>query len=191
MLKKIIKIVLARIKSLPSIIKLYLLKIRYPTVNIGKGFLYKSVIITPQGGIITFADHCLIKNNVEVRSYLGGKIYFGNQCYINNNCTILGYKEITVGDNVFIGPNCVICDHDHDIMNHNNFVFSEIVIDDNVWIGANVTILKGVHIGENAVISAGSVITKDIPPNTIVIQKRNNTLIKIKQTENKGINYGE
>lgn len=48
----------------------------------------------------------------------------------------------------------------------------------NVWIGANVIILKGVTIGENSVVSAGSIITKDVPANTILVQKRTNTLIE-------------
>lgn len=57
------------------------------------------------------------------------------------------------------------------------YLTDSVTIKQNVWIGANVIILKGVTIYENSVVSAGSIVTKDVPANTILIQKRTNTLI--------------
>ena len=55
----------------------------------------------------------------------------------------------------------------------------DVTIGDHVWIGANVTILKGVTIGENSVIASGSIVTKDVPANTMFLQKRYTTLIDL------------
>ena len=136
-------------------------------------------IINPQHGKIILGNGCRFKNNVELRSASGGKIELGDSVYFNNNVTVLGYKDTKIGNNVFIGPNTVICDHDHDKQDHNKFVYGAINIKDGVWIGANVTILKGVTIGSGAIISAGSVVTKDVPDNTIFIQKKSCMLYSI------------
>ena len=77
-------------------------------------------------------------------------------------------KEITIGKGVTIGPNVVIYDHDHDMVNRGNLVCKSISIGDNTWIGAGSTILKGVSIGDNSVIAAGTIVTKDVPNNTLV-----------------------
>lgn len=89
--------------------------------------------------------------------------------------TLYASKCITIGNHVMIGANSAIIDTDFhpvyakvrdsaDMVNVSN---KEICIADNVWIGMNCTILKGVNIGKNSVVAAGSVVTKDIPPNSI------------------------
>ena len=84
-------------------------------------------------------------------------------------------RNITIGNGVTIGPNVCIYDHDHDIKNKGGCVLSDVKINDNTWIGSNVTILKGVTIGEHCVIGSGAIVTKDVPANTVLIQKRINT----------------
>jgi len=100
------------------------------------------------------------------------KISFGNHFYANAHCHFLG--EIIFGDNVMIGPKTVIWGRDHGIklgkpMTDQPHINLPIKIGNDVWIGANVTILKGVNIGDGAVIGAGSVVTKDVPDNSIVV----------------------
>lgn len=102
------------------------------------------------------------------------KIIVGNNVFINRNCTIVSHDEIVIKDGVTIGPNCCIYDHDHDLLNRGRFKTARICIGENVWLGANVLVMKGVHIGDNSVIGAGCVVTHDVPANTILIQKRNN-----------------
>ena len=98
-----------------------------------------------------------------------GKLKIGKYCFFNRNVSITCIESIQIGDHVQIGNNVVIVDHDHDYMNGNKgFISKDIIIDDNVWIGANSTILKGVHIGENSVIAAGSVVNRDVPPYSVV-----------------------
>lgn len=92
------------------------------------------------------------------------------QLEIKNNCGLSGvvincFKEIEIQDNVMIGANTLIMDgdwHHEDIRSGES---KKILIEKNAWIGVNVTILKGVIIGENSVIGAGSVVTKSIPAN--------------------------
>ena len=100
------------------------------------------------------------------------KIIIGNNFYMNAGCHILG--EITIGDDVMIGPKTVIWGRDHKLSRDKPMKMQEhnkqpIIIGSDIWIGANVTILKGVTIGNGAVIGAGSVVIKDIPEYAIVV----------------------
>ena len=76
------------------------------------------------------------------------------------------------------GENVLVYDHDHKIDNgkplRNEFILKDITIENDCWIGSNVVINKGVKIGRNSVVASGCVITKDVPPNTTIIQRRNN-----------------
>lgn len=83
---------------------------------------------------------------------------------------IVSHKLIEIENNVTIGPGTVIYDHDHN--GKGGFNSDSVKIESGVWIGANVVILKGVTIGANSVIAAGSVVNKDISPNTLFVQIR-------------------
>ena len=95
----------------------------------------------------------------------------GNNFYSNYNLIILDCNKVRIGNNVFIGPNCVISTANHPIdyktRNEGLEIALPIEIGNNVWIGANVTILSNVKIGDGTVIGAGSVVTKDIPSNVV------------------------
>lgn len=89
--------------------------------------------------------------------------------YINYNTKIYCFKEINVGENVAISENVIIRDSDnHSILSANHVKAKPINIGNHVWIGMNSTILKGVTIGDGAIVAAGAVVTKDVPPKTIV-----------------------
>lgn len=97
------------------------------------------------------------------------KLYLGSG-YINKNVTINCRHEIRIGNNVAIGPNVVIRDSDdHCIRNEGmqSIVHDKVCICDNVWIGTNSVILKGVTIGAGSVIAAGSIVTKNVPSNSL------------------------
>lgn len=101
-------------------------------------------------------------------------IHIGEHCGLSG-VTIMCAKRVVLGRNVALGANVIIYDNDMHAINpflrqydnDNNIVAQEVIIDDYVWVGANSIILKGVHIGRGAVIGAGSVVTKDVPPLTI------------------------
>lgn len=109
----------------------------------------------------------------------GGKLSISNRVFCNNNVSINCRKKIIIGSDVLFGENVTIYDHDHRYrhigvnVREQGFDLSEVIIGDNVWIGSNCIILKGVNIGSGSVIGAGSIINKDVPKNTLVLQKRN------------------
>lgn len=103
----------------------------------------------------------------------GYNIEIGENFYTNHNCVILDCAKVTIGDNVFIAPNCCFSTAGHPIdyaRRNAGLEFARpIVIGNHVWIGANVTILPGVTIGDYSVIGAGSVVNKDIPANVVAV----------------------
>lgn len=103
----------------------------------------------------------------------GYNIELGDNFYSNYNLIILDCAKVTIGDNVLIGPNVGIytAGHplDYEIRNQEYEYAFPIRIGNNVWIGGNVVINPGISIGDNAVIGAGSVVTKDIPSNVIAV----------------------
>lgn len=103
----------------------------------------------------------------------GYNISVGKNFYINHNCVILDCAPVTIGDNVWIGPNCGFYTAEHPVNAEERIKGPEsarpITIGNNVWIGGNVVILAGVTIGDNTTIGAGSVVTKDIPSNTVAV----------------------
>lgn len=100
----------------------------------------------------------------------GKPVTIGRGCFIQQCCTFFGRGGITIGNDVFIGPkvNLITINHDPDPDNRSATYGRPIVIEDKVWIGINATILPGVKIGYGAIIGAGSVVTKDVEPMTIV-----------------------
>lgn len=91
---------------------------------------------------------------------------------IGNNCgfsgTVIGCASyIKLGDNVRCGANTLITDSDWHIDDYRTGPNKDVIIEDNVWLGYGVKVLKGVHIGQNSLIGANSVVTKDIPANVI------------------------
>lgn len=111
----------------------------------------------------------------------GNNIYFGNHCEVNMNCTFLDDNKIVIGDHTLIAPNVQIYTAFHPTHAQDRFgepkpdgsfqfctgYTAPVIIGKYVWIGGGAIILPGVTIGDNVVIGAGSVVTKDIPSNTI------------------------
>lgn len=103
----------------------------------------------------------------------GYNIEIGDNFYANHNLIILDGAKVSIGNNVFIGPNCAIytAGHPTDISLRNQGLeyAYPISIGNNVWIGGGVTILPGINIGDNITIGAGSIVTTDIPSNSIAV----------------------
>lgn len=99
----------------------------------------------------------------------GTHIHLGSGTYINVNCNFIDDGEIFVGEKVMFGPAVTIATVGHPIKpDMRKYMYADpVTIENNCWIGANVTICPGVTIGENSVIGAGSVVTKDIPANVV------------------------
>lgn len=104
------------------------------------------------------ADVILFKNS---------KLQLGKNSFINSGCKIRCHKCITIGDDCAISHDFTIMDSNAHFLNGDDGT-SPVVIGSNVWIGTRVTVLSGVHIGDGAVIAAGAVVTKDVPPRCVV-----------------------
>ena len=107
--------------------------------------------------------HCDYGYNIEV----------GENFFANFNCVILDIGKVTIGNNVMFAPNVSIYTAGHPIhpdSRNSGYEYGiAVTIGDNVWVGGNVVINPDVHIGNNVVIGSGSVVTKDIPDNSIAV----------------------
>ncbi|MCH5142659.1 MAG: sugar O-acetyltransferase [Clostridiales bacterium] len=100
----------------------------------------------------------------------GKNIKLGKGVFINEGCCFQDQGGIEIGDNALIGQQVVIATLNHDLApdKRANMIPAPVKIGNNVWIGTHATILAGVTIGDNAVIAAGAVVTKDVPANSVV-----------------------
>ncbi|MNM60571.1 putative acetyltransferase [compost metagenome] len=99
----------------------------------------------------------------------GANIRLGKGIFINKSCMFVDLGGIELEDNVLIGPDVKILSVNHplDPENRRGVILKAVKIKRNAWLGAGVTVCPGVTIGENSVIGAGSVVTKDVPSNTV------------------------
>ncbi len=106
-------------------------------------------------------------------NWAGMNVHFGKGVYANFNLTIIDDTHVYVGDSVMFGPNVVLSTGSHpnnpELRKKGAQFNAVITIKDNAWIGANVCVMPGVTIGENSIIGAGSVVTKDVPDNVIAV----------------------
>lgn len=100
----------------------------------------------------------------------GKNMRIGKNVFFNTGCSFQDRGGITIGDNALIGMNVTIATLNHGLTleTRGTTYPAPVVIGDNVWIGSNATILGGVTIGENAVVAAGAVVSRDVPPNCVV-----------------------
>lgn len=100
----------------------------------------------------------------------GRHISIGKNIFINHACSFLDLGGITIEDNVLIGPkvNLISENHPIDPTQRKSLIGKPILIKKNAWIGAAATILPGITVGENSIVAAGAIVTKDVPDNCIV-----------------------
>lgn len=111
---------------------------------------------------------CGANVNFQNRARFGPSLRIGDNSGVGENCRI--GSDTIIGNNVMMAPDVIICTENHHYENesYDGFVKKGVVIDDNVWIGYRAIILPGVHIGRNAIVGAGAVVTKNVPANAIV-----------------------
>lgn len=119
------------------------------------------------------------QSNVHLVS-VGGELKIGERVYFNRNSMAICRKSIIIGNNVSIGPNVCIYDHDHKFgfsgIIKDEYNTGDIVIENNCWIGAGAIILRNTCIGMGSVIGAGTVVSGKIPSNSLVTSGRQLTI---------------
>lgn len=142
---------------------LYRKRIKLSPIN----SIRNKLIVNLKGrSVCNIGSFFMVDGPLYLKAESGGNINIGNRVFFNHNCSVTALGNVSIGDGCVIANNVVIVDHDHNIGESGvakGFVVADVNIDDNVWIGANATILKGVHIGKGAVIAAGAVVNKDVP----------------------------
>lgn len=131
-------------------------------------------IAVRRGGSMTIGEHLVTGADVFVAS--SGSLTIGDDVFLNDRTRIVAHERITIGDHVVIASGVSILDHDHRtdvrdghlVIERDEFVTAPITIGSNVWLGDKVTVLKGITIGDDVIVGANSVVTRDVEPGTIV-----------------------
>lgn len=105
---------------------------------------------------------------VRLECWAGARISIGNGTYLNRNTELIAANEIRIGRDCMVGWDVVIMDTDQHGMEGAVPAARPVIIGDRVWIGCRALILKGVHVGDGAVIGAGAIVTRDVPAGAIV-----------------------
>ena len=120
--------------------------------------------------VLRLNGYCNVFAGSSISICPDAELILGN-CLINNDCAIICTNRVEIGDRTDLAPDVLIRDDDgHFLIDENGdrkCNTKPVRIGNNCWIGSRVTILKGVTIGDNSVIAAGSVVTKDVPPNCL------------------------
>lgn len=129
----------------------------------------------PGGKSIVLNDRAHIYGDTSIQTGSGGSIKIGENSHIHPHCQLSAYKSaIIIGREVQIAPNCAFYPYNHGIapgtpiQDQPLTSKGDIVIDDDAWLGYSVIVLDGVHIGEGAVVGAGSIVTGNIPSRAVV-----------------------
>ncbi|WP_430603519.1 hypothetical protein IGJ02_001090 [Enterococcus sp. DIV0724b] len=115
----------------------------------------------------------------------GRNIEIGEECFLNMGCTFIDDAKIKIGNKVAFGPGVTIATVGHPIHpDYRRLMYgSPVTIEENCWIGANTTICPSITIGKNSVIGAGSVVTKDIPENSVAVGNPCKVIRKISEKD--------
>lgn len=126
-------------------------------------------------------------NDINIRNYCNiivgndAELFLGNRFFMNNYCSINCLEKIEIGENTLFGEGVKLYDHNHEYssepefkVEHQKFRTAPVKIGKNCWLGSNVTVLKGVTIGDNTIIGAGCLVYKDVPANSVVKNKTEN-----------------
>ena len=148
--------------------------------HLGRRSIIKRTKLVNNSKAIFIGDYTTIESGAVLSDLNCGvginpKIRIGNGCVFLFRFQCNSAKSVIIGDNVLCASNVLITDSDHvveknglPVTKNNKFNTSPVLVEDNCWIGQNAVILKGVTVGKNSIIGANSVVTKDVPPCSVV-----------------------
>lgn len=137
-----------------------------------------------RGGALVLADRVAVASQAMLLVERGAELILGEHVSLSRGVQIVCHDRIEIGAETMLANNVLLFDHDHDFrvpggLAERKYKKAPIVIGKNVWIGANTVILRGTTIGDDCVIGAGSVVKGDVPPHTVLVQKRNNEFLPL------------
>lgn len=181
LLANIISVVFSLIKF--SILKLFCFRrFRFHWIE---RFSPNVIVKISRKGKLHLGKRISVHSGSKIIATADGQLTIDDNCSFNYGAMIVCREMIHIKKGVEFGPNVFVYDHDHDFRAEGGlkakcFKSSPVIIGENCWIGANTVILRGTTIGDNCVIGAGCVVKGNIPDNTVLVQKREDTLIPLK-----------
>ncbi|MBW3635206.1 MAG: acyltransferase [Armatimonadetes bacterium] len=150
-------------------------RVRYPHARFGNACDIRSRFGLRQGpnASVVFGERCVLDNDLTIE--VGGRLEVGARTIFGHHCTLAARDSLIIGADCLLAEMVSIRDHDHRFdsleipIREQGAVSAPVVIGNNVWLGGKVTVLKGVKIGDNAIVGANAVVTKDIPENAICV----------------------
>lgn len=175
------------IKKILLTFRVLFYKLKRNTIKIGKNLnIHPSVkLVTSQRASINIGDDCALAGLTIICAEDDGGVQLEDNVSLSRGVQLYSRNKITIGEGTMIGNNTLMFDHDHNYkcaggVRANKYISTPIVIGKNVWVGCNVTILRGSTIGDNCVIGAGAVIKGNYPANSVVVQSRTEKVITYK-----------
>lgn len=144
-------------------------KYRYVRRCAGRGTLVGPHTTIINAANVRIGEKCWLQDHVYIRAGTQGRVELGARVAVNSFVRIFGHGSVWIGDDVQVGPGTLITTTGHEYDGDLEAQFQPVRIGRRAWIGANVTILPGVQVGECAVVGAGSVVTKDIPSHCVAV----------------------
>lgn len=161
-----------------SVIKIFFLKLRGFSIDYSVKLHSRTSFFQEIKHSIRIGQNSVIGSGIRMRAFLGGKIDISEDVAIDDYSYIISGQSVKIGKGTLIAAAVYISDCDHKLplakfrdnpTAPESLVGSPVVIGEHVWIGTHAVILKGVEIGDNSIIGAGSIVTKSVPPNSIAV----------------------
>lgn len=159
-------------RSLASIFYTFLA--RRLLTSVGRDTVFEGALDIPLLNRVVIGEQCLISAGVSFVVTATGSITLGNRVYIGKSCVLASAIGITIGDNTMLAEFVSVIDADHGVEKNGIPIRDQelkpfpVTIGSDVWVGRGSAILKGISIGDGAIIGANSVVTHDVPPFAIV-----------------------
>lgn len=155
-------------------------QIQCPRLHLGHNcFIDERVTIYSHsdGGEVRLGDRVHLYRDTIIEVGAGGSVVIGENTHIQASCNLKGFLgNLIIGRDVQIAPHCGFSPYEHNFEDRDTVIHKQgirsagdIVLEDDVWLGLGVAVLEGVHIGRGAIIGAGAVVTKDIPPYSVAV----------------------
>jgi acetyltransferase-like isoleucine patch superfamily enzyme len=144
-------------------------RLRFVKRCIGPGSVVGIGATVVNAANVRMGRRVLLQDYVYVRAGTEGRVTIGDRVAINSYVRLFGHGGITIGADTQIGPGTLITTTGHDYRGELAASFTPVVIGERVWIGANVTVLPGVEIGDETVVGAGTIVNRSLPPRVVAV----------------------